>query len=716
MTNKDDDLPLPTRHGKPTGDANERTMAVHVDRRGIQKTYRQNPDGSMTRLSTRLGHNEYVTTFPDGVEKESEECDWSFDLYPLKLDGSSFVADTMDSEGDEVITSSLSWGSKTRRKKLKKNADGTFSPKLMESEFDAELDPKEAIRCYGRWYWRSKLVTWTALTLIPYPPYGTVPAVIGVVKYGRVMLSVSIMQNFVPQTSIRMYAACVVVGDGGIPYIRVALGRSDGSVEGYALEIRDYTMDGSMVWSQNLGYVTGGTGWYPEGGSFVVHNVIPDISAFSPNGRRFIIAAVPATSYAKAVLLNITRPASGDPVVSPSVYTPPVSMPADVSIDTDETTNWGDATVYETPGLTGPLENPASSAPYESHEGPHGTTRLIDEVFITYTMSIRAAGFTKNNVESAIVKVKGALHETHQIRKTTNEEHTVYDGVTTTTWWSSFQNRWVTYTHPTSSSYTFRSSFSQWDGTEKRGEVIGLSWCEGDVVKWSDEKELAFSTAHTGYDRYYENIEHSFSVASDGTWIDTITTNNQLRRTINSEGTSSPGPVTAEYAPITADFLDRAAVLVWWTKRGAYTEISGTAVHNVRTGIWEDGFADANDSTVVQPALVWAEQSLQVRTGESGKPSAVDVFRKKPLDILYGAASFCSGGWCPKAGGSALVLERRDDGEVLADESGAETPMTEYLFGRLFRRGKWYHVVISPNEPGQTVSMSGLKPQVSPFA
>jgi hypothetical protein len=47
-------------------------MAVHVDRRGIQKTYRQNPDGSMTRLSTRLGHNEYVTDAPKGQDPAIE--------------------------------------------------------------------------------------------------------------------------------------------------------------------------------------------------------------------------------------------------------------------------------------------------------------------------------------------------------------------------------------------------------------------------------------------------------------------------------------------------------------------------------------------------------------------------------------------------------------------------------------------------------------------
>lgn len=72
MTNKYDDLPLPTRHGPPTGDANERTMAAHVDRAGIQKTYRRNPDGSMTRLSTRLGHNEYVTDAPQGQKQALE--------------------------------------------------------------------------------------------------------------------------------------------------------------------------------------------------------------------------------------------------------------------------------------------------------------------------------------------------------------------------------------------------------------------------------------------------------------------------------------------------------------------------------------------------------------------------------------------------------------------------------------------------------------------
>lgn len=712
-------LPLPTRDGIATGGANERVMASKVDPTSIRTVIRTHADGSETRLRTRGGSLEYVTVLPPPEERKREDCEWSFDLYPLKRDeNGDLIADTILSGGELIVNSDLGTGAKTRRRRLTRNEDGTFSPKLMESEFDAEPDPTEAIRGVGRWYWRDKLVTWTVHTLIPYPPYGAGWAVIGVVRYGRVMLPVTIMQNFMSLGSTRIYAACTVKGDDGKPYLRVAVGRSDGIVEGYAIEVRDYTLQGDLVWSQTFGYPNGGGGWYPDGGSFQVLVVLPDAAAFSPNGRRLIIAAQPTTRYAKAVLFDISRPAVGygDPIVAVSLYSPPVTVPDDVTIDTDVTTPWGSSTPVEIPGLSSPVEDPADTTCYEYHVGPYGDNREIDEHSHVYSMTLRAVGFTKGNVEAAVVKVSGVLDLYHTTTKNHTEQHDVYSDVTSTTFWSAMQERWVTVVYPAARSFMSLTGTSEQSGWHQRGEHITLSYCEGTDIRWEDTKELMFGTAFTGYDTTYAHDEWSRYVDSGGGWHSDLTVHDPQRRTIHSEGTHTPGAVTAEYAPITVDFLDRAAVVVWWTQPGAYTDHNTTAVHNIETGIWEDNFGDGNDFTTIMPKKDWVEHTMQVRTGQNGDTSKVDVFKKKPLHIADYTFAFCSAGWCPKGGKSALVMERRDDGDILVSGAGTETPVAEYLFGRYFRGGEWYPVVLSPDEPAQTVDMDGLKVQVSPYA
>ena len=73
MTEKDKtELPfLPTRHGTPTGERNERSMRLQVGPESIRRVQRDNLDGSTTVLHTRGGAFEYVTTKPV-VEEEDE--------------------------------------------------------------------------------------------------------------------------------------------------------------------------------------------------------------------------------------------------------------------------------------------------------------------------------------------------------------------------------------------------------------------------------------------------------------------------------------------------------------------------------------------------------------------------------------------------------------------------------------------------------------------
>ena len=58
-------LPFPTRHGTPTGHANERQMADKVDRSGIRTVIRKTSDGGEVMLRTRAGFNEYTTKEPE---------------------------------------------------------------------------------------------------------------------------------------------------------------------------------------------------------------------------------------------------------------------------------------------------------------------------------------------------------------------------------------------------------------------------------------------------------------------------------------------------------------------------------------------------------------------------------------------------------------------------------------------------------------------------
>lgn len=62
MYDSDDKVIFPTRHGETTGSANERVMLDKVDVTSFRTQYRDNPDGSVTRLRTRGGMPEFVTT------------------------------------------------------------------------------------------------------------------------------------------------------------------------------------------------------------------------------------------------------------------------------------------------------------------------------------------------------------------------------------------------------------------------------------------------------------------------------------------------------------------------------------------------------------------------------------------------------------------------------------------------------------------------------
>lgn len=71
----DDDFSLfKTRDGRATGHANERTMLDVVGgKRTIRTQIRDNPDGSTTRLKTRGGFAEFVTTEPKKKAQNQKE-------------------------------------------------------------------------------------------------------------------------------------------------------------------------------------------------------------------------------------------------------------------------------------------------------------------------------------------------------------------------------------------------------------------------------------------------------------------------------------------------------------------------------------------------------------------------------------------------------------------------------------------------------------------
>lgn len=153
---------LPVREGIPTGHANERTMANKVDTTSFNTRIQENPDGSTTRLRTRGGALEYVTTRP-AVEEKPDELDWVYSLPSVQNDGSggwldAYTTRNLGGTPHKVPMLDYTMGPRTRRYGLKKNGDGTVSPKVQESKYEGQTSGKRVGG--GHWIGKNHIVTW----------------------------------------------------------------------------------------------------------------------------------------------------------------------------------------------------------------------------------------------------------------------------------------------------------------------------------------------------------------------------------------------------------------------------------------------------------------------------------------------------------------------------------------------------------------------------
>lgn len=105
----DDDKPTPwgqlqTREGRATGHANERTMLDIVGGQNTIRTQiRDNPDGSTTRLKTRGGFAEFVTTEPPAKENPKPEIHYCA-VIPVDVEATDgFIRDTGSPSGFSAL-------------------------------------------------------------------------------------------------------------------------------------------------------------------------------------------------------------------------------------------------------------------------------------------------------------------------------------------------------------------------------------------------------------------------------------------------------------------------------------------------------------------------------------------------------------------------------------------------------------------------------------
>lgn len=160
-----DDLPfLPTRHGTPMGERNERELRAQVGPESIRRVQRDNLDGSMTVLHTRGGAFEYVTTKPEIEEDIWVDFLWSYSLPAVKKVEGVYYDDYITrglispTTTHKVPNCDYVKGPKTRRYGIAENQDGTISPKTAESVFEGRDDSR--LPGSGHWISSRYVVTW----------------------------------------------------------------------------------------------------------------------------------------------------------------------------------------------------------------------------------------------------------------------------------------------------------------------------------------------------------------------------------------------------------------------------------------------------------------------------------------------------------------------------------------------------------------------------
>lgn len=440
-------LPFPTRHGEPSGHANERQMADKVDRASIRTVIRTSGDGSEVMLRTRAGFNEYTTNQENKLLEEAPPCKWSYDYFPIRLDGEAYISDTATSLGNTIYQSSVAYGLKGRRKGLSRNSDGTMSLKLQESHEDLPTGDSK-MTGPGFWYSKGDVVTWTYSTMIPSENpllNGMEVAMAYCVRYNKEEVTLRTIETYHPENSDHILAACVVRDSVGAIYIRVAYLKVDGNAE-EGITVIDYTTTGGSVSTIPLNPSHDFPQWV-DGFRFTA--IKPRLAAFSPDGTKlaFIVTdyIFDATGGERCVVAEISRPLSAEtPSATLYVATLPVgweavSPPSNTDVITPYTNSYTnpDSAFVLTEIATGAVisqSNPPAlpAGPVITSYSESRSERNILQYSAQSYFVIDRVGFSKRN-ELCVVATKTLVAGTHHTRQLTGSLNTTEKSVVSAT-------------------------------------------------------------------------------------------------------------------------------------------------------------------------------------------------------------------------------------------------------------------------------------------
>lgn len=695
-------LPFPTRHGEPSGHANERQMADKVDRASIRTVIRTSGDGSEVMLRTRAGFNEYTTNQENKLLEEAPPCKWSYDYFPIRLDGEAYISDTATSLGNTIYQSSVAYGLKGRRKGLSRNSDGTMSLKLQESHEDLPTGDSK-MTGPGFWYSKGDTVTWTYSTLIPSENpllNGMEVAMAYSVRYKKEEVTLRSLVTYHPENSDHILAACVVRDSVGVIYIRVAYLKVDGDV-GEGITVSDYTTTGSSVSTTPLNPTHAFPQWV-DGFRFTA--IKPRLAAFSPDGTKlaFIVAdyIFDATGGERCVVAEISRPLSGEsPSATLYVATLPVGWEAvSPPSNTDVTTPYSNS--YTNPDSAYILTDIATgsvisqSDPPTLPSGPVITSysesrseRNIVQYSAQSYFAIDRVGFSRGN-ELCVVATKTMVSGTHHVRMLAgSSDKTEKSGVVATDTVIGGENlhseSYGNYTRTRiASSYGDEGSFENktWDYD------ITTYFIRNGAIVWSKATPLTLSGQADSWER--ETIIESNVVSNEDYY----------------EGSASgalpsgyPSTVKVGVEVHGVDFYDSTILTRSFGPAAGSTEYDSYAKWAPSYHKYEEAYLVSSSGlgTIVTGVPTEFSQTFQVVSGDAGKVYAPYTIVRKEF---YGPAA-----WCPT----------QKEAVYLYDHINEET------WGLFFSKNKWKTIRAAdgePTPPAEPGTYYEIKVGLIPFA
>jgi len=678
-------LPFPTRHGDPTGHANERQMADKVDRSGVRTVIRKTADGGDVMLRTRAGFNEYTTENDDTPIKEAPPCRWSYDYFPIKLEGDAYVADTTTSLGHTIYQSSVAYGLKGRRKGLSRNSDGTMSLKLQVSHEDLPTGDSK-MTGPGFWYSKGDKVTWTYDTLIPSENpllNGMEVAMAFCVRYKKEEVTLRSIETYHPVNSDHILAACVVRDPVGAVYIRAAYLKVDGDA-GEGITVIDYTTTGGSVSTTLLNPTHAFPQWVD---GFRVTAIKPRLAAFSPDGTKlaFIVTdyVFDATGGERCVVAEISRPLPSEtPSATLYVATLPVgwvavSPPSNTDVSNPSSSSYTnpDSAFILTDIATGAVIS--QSDPPTLPSGPVITSfsesindRNIHQYSAQSYFVIDRVGFSKSNV-LCVVATKTIVSGTHHVRWITGSLNkteksgvvatdTVVGGGTQNLHEENYGNYTTTQTVSSSGG---PGSFE----TKSWAYDITTYFIRGGSIVWSKSTPLTLSGQVDSWERK------------------TIITSNVVSNEDYFEGGSSgalpsgyPSVVKAGIECHGVDFYDSTILTRNYGPAAGSTEYDYYGKWSPSYHKYEDAYlvsSSGHADPIVHPIPDEFTQTFEVVSGNSGKVYApYTIIRKE----FFGPAA-----WCPS----------HKEAVYLYDHINEET------WGLFFSRNKWKTIRAADGEP-----------------